>query len=94
MRKKFPQADLWAEKILSNHFFFMKFPYVERNENLSDVALGLAGLFALWTVLIADEEVETTDDFIDVTGKLFRVAEHTRFYKNVAILMEEVFRNG
>lgn len=91
LRKKFPQADLWAEKILSNHFFFMKFPYVERGENLSDVALGLAGLFALWTVLVADEKVKAADDFVDVTGKLFRVAEHTRFYKNVAILMEEAF---
>ena len=92
LRKKFSQADLWAEKILSNHFFFMKFPYVEKNENLSDVALGLAGLFALWTVLIADERVKTTDDFVDITGKLFRVAEHTRFYKNVAILIEEAFK--
>ena len=70
----------------------MKFPYVEKNENLSDVALGLAGLFALWTVLIADERVKTQDDFVDITGKLFRVAEHTRFYKNVAILIEEAFK--
>lgn len=87
-RKKFPDADLWAEKILSNHFFFVKFPYPESGEKLSDVALGLSGLCLLWTELLASENVKTKDDFVDVTGKLFRVAEHTRFYRNAAILVK------
>ncbi len=89
VNEKFPLAEIWAEKVLSNHFFFMKFPFSERNESLEDVSLGLAGLCLLWTALLAGSEITTKDDFVDLTGKLFRVAEHTKFYKNAAIIMEE-----
>ena len=86
---KFPNAEFWAEKVLSNHFFFMKFPFVPPKEKLSDAARGLAALTILWLVLTANDNVKTEEDFIDATVRLFRVAEHSPFYKNAAILAKK-----
>lgn len=85
--EKFPSVEIWVEKILSNHFFYEKFPFPERGESFPDVGRGLMGLCLLWLVLLADENVRSETDFIDITGKIFRVAEHTSFYKNVALLI-------
>ncbi len=87
VHEKFPQIEKWMEKILLNHFYFMKFPCVEKNFSPEDAGLSLLGLYDLWLKLLANNAVKRTEDFIDVTGKLFRVAEHSRFYKNAAIII-------
>ena len=90
--RKFPLVDVWVEKILSNHFFFEKFPFPEGRKDLSSVGKGLKGLCLVWLVLSADENVRTTEDYVDVTGKLFRVVEHTHFYKNAAAVIDRYER--
>lgn len=91
---KYPSVEIWAEKILANHFFYEKIPFPERGESFSDVGNGIVGLCLLWLTLLADDKVRSTDDFVDITGKLFRVAEHTRFYKNAAIIVKNVGSEG
>ena len=86
--RKFPLVETWVGKILTNHFFFEKFPFPERGESLSDVGKGLSGLCLLWLVLLTGDNIRSKEDFVDLTGKFFRVVEHTRFYKNVALLID------
>ena len=54
-----------------------------------DEAYSLLGVMCLWITLLANAG-ESINDFSDITSEMFRVVEHTRFYKNAAIIFENL----
>lgn len=84
----YPNLSFWLEKILSNHIFYMKYPYVQSNLDIKDASYGLyyIVLFSLNFVLNYSEN-HTKEEFIDVICNSFRLYEHSPFYYNIAYLV-------
>lgn len=85
----YPNFDLYAEKILSNHLFFMKIPFSGQTKNTKDDGTAFYALVVFWVKMLGICSDGRIESFVDITGRLFRVAEHTNFYKNVAAIAKK-----
>ncbi len=74
--------DIYMEKLLANHIFYKSFPhsFAASTSEVEVVALmcvkGLTEYFAGGYIA---KYGESTEKFVDVTAKLFRMIEHSRF---------------
>ena len=89
----YPKFDLYAEKILANHFFFMKVPFSGQSKNTEEEGIAIYALVIFGIKMLGACADGDINKFVDVTGKLFRVAEHTNFYKNAVVIAKTIIKN-
>jgi len=87
--KIYPKFDKWTANILVNHLYYMKYPFVENKATLKEEGMALLGVMCLWVILLSNAG-KTINDFSDITSEMFRVVEHTRFYKNAMIIADNI----
>jgi hypothetical protein len=87
--KRFPHFDKKLEYILVNHLFYVQFPYAEGCRNFKEAYAALIGAYAFLRYMVYGYMAEKTsdDDLIDVIGAVFRIVEHSAFYKKVNIML-------
>lgn len=80
-RARFPEADRWYANLLSNHFFFMKFPPRDLSHAESFFVLrGVSAILFVLTVCHTDK-FPTEEAFADAAAATFRRIEHSGFYE-------------
>ena len=77
IKEVIPNIDIYVEKILINHMFFSKFPYMTSNLSLKYSINGLFFIYMFWMRLVFDN---LDKNFIDLTANFFRTAEHANMY--------------
>ena len=74
--------DIYLEKMLVNHIFYKAFPRSFADSMPSDELAALVavrGLHRYVTEAYIGVHGWSVDNFVDVTAKLFRMIEHSRF---------------
>ena len=80
----FPDLDIYLEKIFTNHFVFMNFPFISLDFNRSDALISLFIIYRYYLVLLYfNLNSSDVNQFVDITSEFFRIAEHSNLY-NVA----------
>lgn len=77
-----PKMDIYLEKMLVNHVFYKAFPRSFKDSTLREELASLVALRALHryvTEAYLAVHSWSIDNFVDVTAKLFRMIEHSRF---------------
>lgn len=93
---RFPRFENLLTDVLKNHFFYEKFPFSDKREKFMEESLSLMGLVILIKSLLVGntEKISDLSDIIDILGSVFRLAEHSSFYKNTAVLLEKAGYDG
>ncbi|MBQ8507768.1 MAG: flagellin lysine-N-methylase [Clostridia bacterium] len=88
---RFPDWERWFENILINHMVYMGFPGVDKRLSRRDALKGLCGAWALLRLTGAHYAAEkgSEADFVDAASGVFRLVEHSAFYYNSKILIED-----
>ncbi len=76
------KMDIYLEKMFVNHIFYKAFPRSFADSTTSDELAALVAVRALHryvTEAYIGVHGWSVDDFVDVTAKLFRMIEHSRF---------------
>ena len=79
--------EIYLEKMLVNHLFYKAFPksFPDSDMNAEIASLvALRGLHRFVSEAYLGVHGFTMDNFVDVTAKLFRMVEHSRFDENAA----------
>ena len=86
-----PDGEILFEKMLVNHLFFRQFPFRQYAETLSDEFASLCGtyLFLRYLALVMMRGRSARSDFTDLCAKAFRFIAHSRFERNVLVLLRE-----
>ncbi len=77
-----PKMDIYLEKMLINHIFYKAFPRSFEGSTFADELAALVAVRALHkyvTEAYLGVHGWSIDNFVDVTAKLFRMIEHSRF---------------
>lgn len=77
-----PKMDIYLEKMLVNHVFYKAFPRSFKDSTVQEEIAALVALRALHryvTEAYLAVHSWSVDNFVDVTAKLFRMIEHSRF---------------
>ncbi len=81
LKEIYHDLDRYLQNILLNHFLFIRFPYVSTRTSYKENSIGLYYLVCLWIyILFFNLKKKTKEEFIDITGNFFRVAEHSNLY--------------
>lgn len=81
LKKKYPLLDQYLTNILLNHFLYIRFPYVSEKNTCLENAIALYYVVYLWLLLLFyNLKSDTINEFVDITGNYFRVAEHSNLY--------------
>lgn len=85
----FPNADIYFEKILQNHMFYMQFPYVEILESRDEAFSALVLVYALMkmTVVLSSYDGDI-EKFIFSVTEVFKLAEHSDFYSAAPVFLK------
>lgn len=100
-KEKNPNWDIFVEKVLINHMFYISFPFEDESLNgiknkkvnyyKQFVALFEAYCFFKFVVSsymkVKNEETNYKDILVDITGEVFRLIEHSSFDNNVSIIL-------
>lgn len=79
--KKYPRLDQYLTNIIVNHFLYVRFPYASEKYTYLENAIALCYVVYLWLLLLFyNLKSDTIDEFVDITGNYFRVAEHSNLY--------------
>ena len=74
--------DIYMEKLLANHIFYKSFPHsfeVSTSEAEVVALMCVKGVTEYFAGGYTAKYGEDTENFVDVTAKLFRMIEHSRF---------------
>ena len=81
----YPDLNRYLQNILLNHFLFIRFPYVSEKTTYGENSICLMYLVFLWIfILFFNLKKKTKEEFVDITGRFFRVAEHSNLYDVIA----------
>ena len=86
----FPDWERWMENLLINHMVYMNFPRADARMSYAESLKGLCGTWALLRLVCiahtaAHREIEA---FVDAAAAVFRLVEHSSFYYNSHVLLE------
>ncbi len=85
MEEIYPDLNRYLQNILLNHFLFIRFPYVSEKTTYGENSICLIYLVYLWIfILFFNLKKKTKEEFVDITGRFFRVAEHSNLYDVIA----------
>lgn len=94
----FPSLDTHLEKIFTNHFIFMNFPFVSLDFTRSDAFISLFIIYRYYLVILYfNISSRDVDKFVDITSEFFRIAEHSNLYnvaKKVKLYVDCTFLNS
>lgn len=82
-----PSWEIYFEKLLINHLFFIRFPYSFTGESLWEEYMAFIGIYALTKLIAVGFMADKTriEDFIDCIVGLYRCFEHS----NANIIIEK-----
>ena len=74
-----PSWEVYLEKLLINHLFFIRFPYTINGEKLWDEYIAFLGIYHLTKLVCIGYFADKTklEDFIDVVAGIYRCFEHS-----------------
>lgn len=81
------EEEEWMKKILINHLFYLRFPYLRKIQN-PGICLYYVVLFWKW-ILSCNQKAHTREDFIDLGASFFRVGEHSNLYEVIDFLVKK-----
>lgn len=85
----FPDADIYFEKILQNHMFYMQFPYVELSESRDEAFSALVLVYALMKMTAVMSSYDgDIEKFIFAVTEVFKLAEHSDFYSVAPVFLK------
>ena len=87
---RFPDWERWMENLLINHLVYMNFPRVDARMSYEEALKGLCGTWALLRMACIAHTTEHPDEeaFVDVAAAVFRLVEHSSFYYNSHVMLE------
>lgn len=93
--EKYPDWPQKCENLLLNHMFYEQFPYCLQSVNENNAYMGLCAVYSLLNTFAAvyTLDKDNIDDLTDVCAAVFRVAEHSDFYKDAALLLRGLQNN-
>lgn len=85
-------ASLFAEHMLVNHMFYIKFPYEADIKSTGEAFAALCGAYGLLRLLSIGnpDYITSPEKLVDVMCAAFRVIGHTRFDHNVSALLSSL----
>jgi len=88
---RFKDIDLNLSNIIINNMFYEKFPFTDKGESFKGEFFALCAMYMTLKYLIIGCLNENSDKtaFVDLLASAFRLIEHTSFYRNAAILLNE-----
>ncbi|MGN1095863.1 MAG: flagellin lysine-N-methylase [Eubacteriales bacterium] len=88
---KFPDADIYIEKLMVNHMFYEQFPYVDFNEGEKDAFFSLCAVYVMlkFILVLYTADKNEKSDFVRAASRVFRFIEHTNFYRSAVILIKK-----
>jgi hypothetical protein len=84
LHKLYPELDSWISRILMNHIFYLRYPFIKGIKKPGNCLLCLVG-FYLW--ILSNNCHGETNEFVDVTSLFFRVGEHSNIYMVISSLL-------
>ena len=86
---KFPDLEIYFEKMLINDLFFKQFPF-QTNNSLWNQYLALVGTYALlrYTVIGLVEKENNLNDLVDILSRAYTVISHSDFDRLISRLMK------
>lgn len=88
LKEIYPDLDSYFTKILENHFFYMKYPFLFKGLDVSYAGLCLYyGIYFWMCVLYYNLSSKDIDDFVDIGSSFFRVLEHSNVYQVIYSLI-------
>ncbi len=81
------EEDEWMKKVLINHLFYLRFPYLRKIQN-PGICLFYAVLFWKW-ILSCNQKTGTKEEFVDLSASFFRVGEHSNLYEVIDFLVKK-----
>lgn len=81
------EEEEWMKKILINHLFYLRFPYLRKIRN-PGICLYYVVLFWKW-ILSWNQKAHTKEEFIDLSASFFRVGEHSNLYEVIDFLVKK-----
>ncbi|MFA5006918.1 MAG: flagellin lysine-N-methylase [Candidatus Izemoplasmatales bacterium] len=86
-----PDHEILFEKMLVNDLFFRQFPRGDHGTGLSDEFTALAGTYVFIRFLALNLMMTRTNraEFVDIMAATYRVVGHTRFDKNIVVLLRD-----
>ena len=90
--KRFPKWEVFFEHLLANHMFFEQFPYQDRPVPPKEEYLSMLALYAVLRFVCVGymAEHDGKDALIDACAAVFRLAEHSEFYRYSARTLEKM----
>ena len=87
----FPDADVYFEKIMTNHMFYEQFPYADFDERCEDAYLALCAAYAMLKFICVAYMADKSEkaDLVHAAGEIFRFVEHTDFYRNAMFALKK-----
>ena len=78
----YPKAEIWLEKILSNHLFYTQFPFADPALSVEKNYTAFVVAFAFLAVVLPLALIGRNgkNDFIDLVSDMFRFSEHSSLY--------------
>lgn len=91
MREKHPDMDIYFEKLLVNHMFYIQFPYVSEYSNQTEAYKDFCTAAALlvFISLCCSHVSETKEAFVDAASEVLRFLEHSFFYTSESYSLHE-----
>lgn len=92
LQRKIPDFNLALTNILANHLFYEKFPACNSNSSPSDALLALFAAYGLFmfTATVNAYGDEDVNSFVDNVAGVFRLVEHSDFYRTAPILLKRL----
>lgn len=88
--KRFINWEIYFENVINNSLVYECFPFVDDRFNKTNAFKGLCASYGLLRLVCIGytSSHQTFNDLIDATSELFRLIEHTAFYYNVNIIVD------
>jgi len=89
LEKRFPDLDIWFEKILVNHIYYEGLLLLSKTKLPFSAAVSLCALKAMMKIFASafTGDEKPLIDFVDVLAGLFRYAEHSSYDTAAAALL-------
>ena len=88
--EKYPDWMSFFERVLNNSMIYECFPFIDKKIDKTKVYKGLCCSYGLLRLICIGNTFDSNniEDLIDVVACLFRIIDHTAFYHNVSIVVD------
>ena len=88
--KKYPDWMKFFERLINNSMLYECFPFVDKRADRTKVYKGLCCCYGLLRLVCigATHDSDDVDDLVDAAAALFHLIDHTAFYYNASIIVD------